>query len=164
MLTSPSAWPSQRGPGRCERPVPSHLRRSVGRTLHIVFMTQYDTGPTASLKSHLGFHRGNLSYALAYHASPTSSSVWTLGQTVEWKGANQDNFANQRAASQAEAFIRISRRYADRREDLTGSTGQFARPTLIWVGKWRLCIPRWQPLPAWWIEACGCSRPLVANR
>src|ERR1700730_5357417 len=48
-----------RGIGNAPPPDPPHLRWKVNRALHIACNNQYDTAPSASLKSHLGFHLRN---------------------------------------------------------------------------------------------------------
>ena len=104
---------------------------SESATLHVVRDNQYDTAPTASLKSHLRFHLGNLPYALAFRVLSGSSSGLTLGQADQLKGINQDNFYNRiRPDNGLHSHFR---RYAGRPEGRTGINGSFARPRLIWV-------------------------------
>jgi hypothetical protein len=64
--------------------------QSVTRALRIVPDSQYDTALTPRMKSHPGFHPGNLLYALAWRRSPASSSFLMPVPVVNHEGTNSD--------------------------------------------------------------------------
>ena len=64
--------------------------RKVTGTLHNVPDKQYHTALTASMKSHPGFHRGNLLHALAWRRPPAASSFLILVRVVNHQGTNPD--------------------------------------------------------------------------
>jgi hypothetical protein len=64
--------------------------QKVTGTLHNVPDKQYDTALTAPMKSHPGFHPGNLLHALAWRRPPAASSFLILVRVVNHQGTNPD--------------------------------------------------------------------------